>query len=346
MPKISVLMPLYNRRHYVEDAINSVLIQTFSDYELIVCDDGSTDGSADFVAKKFSAEISSGRVKLLRNEKNLGEFPTDNKLIRAAAGKYIMLLHSDDLFLREALANMYDAAEYFNADVVHAGLFLQSPADGVINANTQFKVMCWENRIVKNFETVPENPETRFKEWAEADTFVDAQYNIFRRQFLLDNEIFFPNWMANIPFALHWLMKAKIYVKTPEIFYVRRDAPDSYSNDKRFFAKRIRRFIRGTVEISEWFNELFQRVRYFKDNPAEQYRAKAIFFDRADSFRLNRLKIYEHGITPELQLAAAEELRANFGDGADYLEFMFHKLHCLPFDQDYRKILGGSNAFH
>lgn len=338
MPKISVLIPLYNRRHYIEDCINSVLIQTFKDFEILICDDGSTDGSAQFVEEKFPAEISSGKVRLLRNEKNLGEFPTDNRLIRAATGKYVMILHSDDLYLYQALEQMHDAAEYFKADVVHAGAFIQSQADGVIDADTQFKIMCWENRRVKNFELVPEDPEVRFKEWDERDTFVDAQYNIFRRKFLLENEIFFPNWTANIPFALHWLMTAKVYVKTPDIFYIRRDAPDSYSNDKKFFAARIRKFIRGTAEISRWFKELFRRIEYFKDNPAAQYRAKATFFHRADSFRINRLKIYEQGITPEIQRAVAEELRELFGEDVGYLEYLFHMAHCLPFDRDFDRI--------
>lgn len=338
MAKISVLIPLYNRRHYIENCINSLLIQTFKDFEILVCDDGSSDGSAEFVEEKFSAEISSGKLRLLRNDKNLGEFPTDNRLIRAATGKYLTILHSDDMYLYQALEQLHDAAEYFHADVVHAGVFLQSPANGIIDENTQFKVMCWENRRVKNFELVPNDPETRFREWLEHDTFVDAQYNIFRRKFILDNEIFFPNWTANIPFALHWLMTANVYVKTPDIFYIRRDAPDSYSNDKKFLAEKIRKFIRGTTEISAWFDELFQRVDYFKDNPAAQYRAKAIFYNRADSFRLDRLKIYEQGITPEIQRAVEEELKACFGDNIGYLEFLFHRAHCLPFDRDYNQI--------
>ena len=68
-PKISVLIPLYNRKHYIAQCLDSVLNQTFQDYEIIVRDDGSTDGSADFVAEKYSAEISSGKIKLSRNKK-------------------------------------------------------------------------------------------------------------------------------------------------------------------------------------------------------------------------------------------------------------------------------------
>lgn len=338
-PKISVLIPLYNRKHYIEDCINSVLIQTFQDFEIIVCDDKSIDGSAEFVAKRFSSEISSGKLKLLRNERNISEFPNDNRLLREATGKYVMILHSDDLFLYNALEQMYETAEYFKADVVHAGTFLKSLEGGIIDDSHQLKVMSWENRLVKNFEIVSDEPATRFKEWRDADTFIDAQYNIFRREFLIDNGIFFPNWGGNPLFCLHWLMKAKIYVKTPDIFYICRDAPDSLSNDKKFLAEKVYKFIVGTASISEYFNNLFSSVKFFRDNPRVQYHARAIFYDRFDDFRLHRLKIYEQGITPEIHSAVERAVKENFGEQADYVTFLFHLVHCLKFKRNYQEII-------
>ena len=70
-PKISVLIPMYNRKHYIEDCINSVLNQTFQDFEIIIRDDGSTDGSAEFVEKIYATQISSRKITLMRNEKIL-----------------------------------------------------------------------------------------------------------------------------------------------------------------------------------------------------------------------------------------------------------------------------------
>ncbi len=336
-PKISVLIPLYNRKHYIAQCIDSALNQTFTDFEIIVRDDGSTDGSADFVDERYAAEISSGKIKLCRNETNLGEFPTDNKLLREATGKYVMILHSDDLYLPHALQNMYEFAEYLSADVVHAGNFLQSPP--VIDANTQFKVMCWENRIVDKIELVPNDSAQRFNLWADADIFIDAQYNIFNRQFLLDNEIFFDDVGGNQLFCLHWLMQAKICVKTPEIFYIRRDAPDSYTNDRTHLAKRAQKFIFGSVTVSKYFDKIFRSVDYFKDNEAAQYRAKAIFYNRTDSYELYHRKIYEHGITPELHNAVDSAIKECFGEYADYVTFLFHKSNCRNFNQDYNKIV-------
>ena len=341
-PKISVLIPLYNRRHYIEDAVNSLLIQTFRDFEIIVRDDGSTDGSFEFVRQRYAAEISSGKLKLRRNEKNIGEFPTDNLLLREAAGKYVMLLHSDDFYLMNALEQMYEAAEYFNADVVHAGTFLESFEGGVIDGTAPLKIMTWENRRVKNFEVVPNDAQIRFDEWANADTFIDAPYNIFRRQFLLDNGIFFPEYGGNFLFCLHWLMKAKIYVKTPDIFYVHRDAPDSTTNDKSALAERTRRMIFYMVDLLEYFDKIFAGVEFFAGNEAAQYRAKAIFYSRFDSFEIHRRGVYEHGITPELHRAVDAAIKERFGERADYVTFLFHMVHCLNFDLDYTKINSSS----
>ena len=337
-PKISVLVPLYNRRHYIEDAVNSLLIQTFRDFEIIVRDDGSTDGSFEFVRRRYAEEISSGKLKLRRNEKNLGEFPTDNLLLREAAGKYVMMLHSDDLYLLNALEQMYDAAEYFNADVVHAGTFLESLAGGVIDGDAPLKVMSWENRLIKNFEVVPDAPQLRFDEWANADTFIDAPYNIFRRAFLLDNDIFFDAAGGNFLFCLHWLMKAKTYVKTPDIFYVHRDSPDSQTNDATALAERTRRMIFQMADAADCFDKIFRSIGFFADNEAARYRAKAIFFSRADSFEVHRRNTYAHGLTPELHRAVDDAIKARFGAQADYVTFLFHMIHCLNFDLDCTKI--------
>ncbi len=97
-PKISVLIPLYNRKHYIEDCIDSVLNQTFKDFEIIIRDDVSTDGVFDFVKERYAAEISAGKIKLFRNEKNISEAFNVSRLLRDATGKYLTILHNDDLY--------------------------------------------------------------------------------------------------------------------------------------------------------------------------------------------------------------------------------------------------------
>ena len=190
-PQISVLIPMYNRKHCIANCIDSVLIQTFKDFEIIVRDDASTDGSAEFVSEHYAAEISSGKIKLKRNPKNLGECPTDNRLIYEATGKYIMILHSDDMFMPNALEHMYAVAEEHNADVVHSSMLFKTKYSGNLNNPESLILSICDKHPVKKITIMPNEPEVRFKEWLDGRIHIDAQYNIFSRKFLVDNDIYF-----------------------------------------------------------------------------------------------------------------------------------------------------------
>ncbi len=94
MPKISVIMPVYNAEKYVREAIDSILSQTFRDFEFIIIDDGSSDSSVDIV-KAYHDE----RIRLYVNEQNMGVAKTLNKGLELATGEYIARMDSDDISL-------------------------------------------------------------------------------------------------------------------------------------------------------------------------------------------------------------------------------------------------------
>lgn len=96
MPKISAIMPAYNAEKYIGEAIESILNQTFADFEFIIIDDGSTDGT-----KKIIKEYDDPRIVLLENEKNSGIVVALNKGLDAAKGEYIARMDSDDISLPE-----------------------------------------------------------------------------------------------------------------------------------------------------------------------------------------------------------------------------------------------------
>ncbi|HPZ09423.1 MAG TPA: glycosyltransferase [Candidatus Eremiobacteraeota bacterium] len=90
--KISVIIPLYNHEKYIEDAIESVLSQTFTDFELIIIDDGSTDKSGEIVKN-----IADKRIQYIYQE-NSGAATAINRGIKIASGEYITILNSDDIY--------------------------------------------------------------------------------------------------------------------------------------------------------------------------------------------------------------------------------------------------------
>lgn len=106
MPKVSVVIPTYNRAKLVTQAIDSVLAQTYEDFEIIVVDDGSTDNTCE----ALEPYIREKKIRYIYQE-NLGEPGARNTGIRVAEGEYIAFLDSDDLWLPTKLAVQMDVFE-------------------------------------------------------------------------------------------------------------------------------------------------------------------------------------------------------------------------------------------
>lgn len=107
-PKISVIMPNYNGEKYLVEAIESILNQTYRDFEFIIIDDGSTDNSVKII-KKYAQKDK--RIKLLTNKKNLGLIKSLNKGLKIAKGKYIARMDSDDISLPKRLDIQFNFLE-------------------------------------------------------------------------------------------------------------------------------------------------------------------------------------------------------------------------------------------
>ncbi len=93
-PLLSVIMPVYNAAPFVKEAIQSILNQTYSNFEFIIINDGSTDNSLDVIQS-----IHDERIKLVSNETNLGIIKTRNKALAMASGKYVAKMDADDVSL-------------------------------------------------------------------------------------------------------------------------------------------------------------------------------------------------------------------------------------------------------
>lgn len=91
MTKVSVIIPCYNQGAFIDEAVNSVLVQTFSDFEIIIVNDGSTDAATNALLEKYSHP----KTTVIHTE-NQGVCAARNTAIKAAAGKYILPLDADD----------------------------------------------------------------------------------------------------------------------------------------------------------------------------------------------------------------------------------------------------------
>lgn len=114
-PLVSVLMAAYNVERYISYAIQSILDQSFQDFELIIFNDGSTDGTASVVT-----QYSDPRIRFIDNPVNKGLAHARRNMLAAAIGKYVAILDSDDIAMSGRLAQQYDFMER-RSDVVLCG---------------------------------------------------------------------------------------------------------------------------------------------------------------------------------------------------------------------------------
>lgn len=119
-PKVSVIVPVYNASEYLGECLDSILLQTLSDIEVICIDDGSTDDSLGILQ---SYAMFDERLKII-SQKNMGAGAARNNGLKQATGEYIICLDSDDFFELDMLEKMVQKAEEDNSDVVVCGYYI------------------------------------------------------------------------------------------------------------------------------------------------------------------------------------------------------------------------------
>ena len=129
-PKVSILMPVYNVDIYLAEAINSILQQTVTDFELLIINDGSTDSTREVVLK-----FTDPRIRFIENEHNIGLANTLNKGIGLAKGEYIARMDGDDISLPHRLEKQVAVLDQHpDIDVCGAGYrFFDAKNATVIN---------------------------------------------------------------------------------------------------------------------------------------------------------------------------------------------------------------------
>lgn len=119
MPKISVVMPAYNAEKYIAEAIDSILNQTFADFDFIIIDDCSSDRTAEIV-KSYTDP----RIRFYQNEHNMGVAATLNRGLDLATGEYIARMDSDDISYPERFEKQFDFMEN-NPEIAVLGAGIQ-----------------------------------------------------------------------------------------------------------------------------------------------------------------------------------------------------------------------------
>ena len=190
-PKISVVMPLYNSEKFIETAVESVLTQTFKDFELILVDDCSTDSTLEIISN-----YDDQRIRIVQKDENSGESASRNLGIKVANGKYIYFADHDDAMLENTLEIFYNAAERSQAEVVFMNHWYET-------YDSDFQLPALVNVEYKSFADpnprfMSENVVDRIKyEYMRYVVNVMPWLKIQRLDFLRENQIYFPATTLN-----------------------------------------------------------------------------------------------------------------------------------------------------
>lgn len=117
-PLISIIMPAYNSEKTIEDSICSVLSQTYRNWELIIINDASKDGTAEIICAYAAQDT---RIKILTNSSNCGVSCSRKRGVHAADGEWVAFLDSDDLWTPDKLEKQVDVVKATDADLIFTG---------------------------------------------------------------------------------------------------------------------------------------------------------------------------------------------------------------------------------
>lgn len=171
MPRISVVIPVYNGEKDLENMLDSLLQQTFHDYEVLVINDGSTDGTQE-IAEEFSRNDSRFHVILQDNQ---GVSAARNHGMDVACGEYIVFFDGDDWVPPDALESMHRALQVNQADMT-VGI-LETASDGKCEPNHASEILALQKEI-------DPSDAAFIKTWSQCN-------KMYRREFLVKNEIRF-----------------------------------------------------------------------------------------------------------------------------------------------------------
>lgn len=177
-PKVSIGLPVYNGENYLREAVDSVLAQTLTDWELIISDNCSTDATAS-IAKDYAARDS--RIRYHRNLENIGATGNHNQTVKMARGKYFRFYAHDDVILPQYLEKCVAVLE-------------QNPE--IVSCHSKTMIMDKTGKDIKpdpwHLRTDSPNPLIRFHDIVWVHHHVFLIYGLIRRELLLQTPVFGP----------------------------------------------------------------------------------------------------------------------------------------------------------
>ena len=149
MPLVSIITPVYNAKRFIEKTIDTVISQTFTDWEYILIDDFSTDSSFDFIREKYK---NNKQIKIIQLEKNGGAGVARNAGLSEAKGEIIAFLDADDLWEPQKLEKQVRFMVNGNFPIVHTSYSFIDESDNAINGKVNVSNLLNLNSYMRSTE--------------------------------------------------------------------------------------------------------------------------------------------------------------------------------------------------
>ena len=264
---VSVIIPVYNAEKFLSVCLESLLIQTLQDFEVIVVDDCSTDNSVAIVENYL--ERFGGRLKMaeLSEISGGGGFPR-NVGLEIAHGKYIFFADSDDLFVDTALETLYNLAEKYRAEVVYMEKFYTCGEEPVPE-DLELAAWCYTDSFVKEPTLETNNINERLEKFFSAKFCWSPWAKFMRRDFLVTNEITFPQMeiAEDVIHTFKLICLAERWLRVPEPLYINRANSESLIRRERTPEQLVVARTSPLITGLDALEEFMRGLEYFEQNP-------------------------------------------------------------------------------
>ena len=337
--EISVIVPVYNVQNYVRQCVDSILSQDFGDFEILLVDDCSTDGSLTLCEELYGTHP---KMQILRLGKNMGPGAARNAGMSMARGKYITFVDADDVLMPNALSLMRDMAARTGAEVVAGNAYYRSADENgsVIRHGSKLWVCVTFERDFA-MEAVYVLPDatvrrtTALQIYQKLSVFAVPWGKLYSREFLLKNQIRFPDrkvWDEDLLFMVLPLTVANPYVVMTKPFYVYRNHPKSISHAT--VSVSYMEFLVHSGILGLRYLDHYAQAGFFGNDPAFLDRIKNVYFDRMMTEKTNY--VFGNGMAfgSEMDQVMQRSLEQYFGRDASFV-----KLHYCMSNRYFARLL-------
>lgn len=258
-PKVSIIIPVYNIEKYIRETLESVVSQSFSDFEVICVDNNSTDKTY-VILKDY--EKKDKRFRIFHNKENIKQGLARNFGVEQANGKYIFFLDGDDLLEKDAIKKLYNKISQDDTDITICQWSLLDDKTKKINTKHDYALL----------KQIPKELEKKTFSWRDIKDSVFWQTSvpwdkIYKKDFLLNKNVKFPGgtFFEDNVFAYDALFKAeKISILKEQLvlYRVNRKGAVTNTKDRTFFDYlKIFNMIGENLKKINLYNEM--KYKYF-----------------------------------------------------------------------------------